>query len=756
MYYKISRFILAPTSGKPSTTADIFIANPQIDQEAILGKLFFLSEIESTKPDALKIINFFISALPAYYYQSEKISLREKMGMIKISDLFETALGKINAEFENFIKKEKIKIEPKAINLITGVVYKNELTFSATGKIKAWLIYPEKEAGASGADKKTYQISNVEEQAPEENKTHLNKIFFNITEGKIPPEGYFVFSNEIFPEYVNNRHLAKVITTLPPVSAVEYLKNQLHKINSYVTFLALIIKSSATPPVKCSIPQMQLNITANNSLERMNETENATEKYLSPVGLIPVNRYWGIIKNIWSKIIGGRERKLTTIIRDKVFFVKKHRLNFYTKIGGHVKIFFLYLFNIIAYLLRLLSRPRELTNKLSQVSRSGCRLAKSSFFNASRWFFNLSIISKVLLFIFIACSLLFCYSLYNLRLGQNEQVEQQSYQDLSQQLTQKQNQIEASLLYHNEEKAKEFIDETAALIEKLRQFKNIDQKLIDKFAAVNAEQTAKISHVIAVDSPVELINFNKLNLNAAIVAMVAANGRVYASDLNNQTVYEFNPSEKTANSLKSGVNDIDYGALWQNNQVIFLSAGGGITIDDKNNITDFTKSLANSKADVTAAASYNSRLYLLSAAQNNIFRYTRDFSSREPWIKENIDVKNAISFDVDGYVYLLKNNGEVIKLLSGYVNEFKLSGVNPALANPQKIRLTGDSEKGLIYVLEPAQRRLVVFEKSGQFLLQYKLPTLTNLKDFAVLEKEKKILLLNDAAVYEIKTEELK
>lgn len=757
MYHKISRLMLIPTSGKPSSTADIFIANPQIDQEAILGKLFLLSEIESTKPAALKILNWFISALPAHYYQNEKISLRERMGTIKVNEIFEAALGRINGEFENWLKKEKIKIEPKAINLAAGVIYKNDLVFTATGKIKTFLIYPETASAKDNPPdngKKIYKISNIGGTEAGEKKVHLNKIFSNVTEGRVPPEGYFIFCNETLPEYINTRHLTKIITTLPPVSAIEHLKNQLHKINSYVTFLSLIIKSSATPPIKRSIPRMQINVTASDSLERMNETESATEKYLSPIGIIRANRLivWG--RNILAKIGFSQEQKLTTIIRDRVFLVKKRRLNWLTKFNYHLKNFLVYALNIVIFLLKLLAHPLELIRQINQASQRALAAAKSWLAAVSRWFFSLSPARKILFIIFLACGLLLTVSVYQLRQNKNEQMSQQSYQELIQSLTQKQNQIEASLLYRNEAKAQELINETDDLIGQLRRFKNIDQRLIEKFAETNSAQVSAISHVVAITAPTELINLKQLNVNAEPAKLAAAEQRLIIADGRNKSLYQFNLADKTVNLLKDGVADIDWGALWQEDKILFVAADGGVIIDDKNNVTAINN--FSPVKEITTAVSYNSRLYLLSAPQNNIFRYARDFSSREPWIKENLNITDAVSLDVDGYIYVLKNNGEVIRLLSGYVNEFKLAPVNPPLTNPRQIKLSGDSEQGKIYILEPAQTRLVIFDKDGKFLLQYKMPSLTNIKDFAVREAEKKILLLNDTAIYEIEMDETK
>ncbi|MFA6551843.1 MAG: hypothetical protein WCV41_04930, partial [Patescibacteria group bacterium] len=425
-------------------------------------------------------------------------------------------------------------------------------------------------------------------------------------------------------------------------------------------------------------------------------------------------------------------------------------------LGYHLKNFFAYTLNFIFFSLKLLAHPAELIKKTVAGGRRGWQAAKFYLAASWRWLFNLSAISKILLVIFIICLSFFCVSVYSLTKNKHEQTTQQNYQEIIQQLTQKQNQIEASLLYRNEEKAQELIAETNILLDKLRQLKNTDQNAIAKFAAVNAEQLEKISHVITIGNPAELTDFKKLNSNADIKAIVKTGERLIAADINNHSLYEFNLTAKSAGVLKTNVNNINYGALWQNDQALFLSANGGAIVDDKNNVTEINNNFAAADNDIAGIVGYNSRLYVLSAQQNNIFRLARDFSSREPWIKENIDIKNAVSADIDGYVYILKNNGEIIRLLSGYVNELKMSAISPAFSGPTKIKLTGDSEQGVIYILEPALTRLAVFEKTGKFLSQYKLPTLTNLKDFTILEKEKKILFLNDAAIYEISMEEIK
>ena len=74
--------------------------------------------------------------------------------------------------------------------------------------------------------------------------------------------------------------------------------------------------------------------------------------------------------------------------------------------------------------------------------------------------------------------------------------------------------------------------------------------------------------------------------------------------------------------------------------------------------------------------------------------------------------------------------------------------VEPPLTQPAKI--TVSPEQNYFYVLEPLNKRLVVFDKTGKFINQYTGDKFDNLKDFQIDEKNKKIYLLNGAIVYSV------
>jgi len=751
MYYKLSRLLLTPTSARPSTTVEVFIANPQIDQEAILGKLFFLTEIESTKPAALKLVQFFSAALPQAYYQSEKLSLREKMGTLNIADLFETALTKVNTECETFCKKEKIKLSLKTINIVCGVVYKNKLSFSGNGSLKALLVYEEpKDAAADLSVKKIYKITPLELFAPDEKRGGLQKIFTSVSEGSIPSEGYVIFTNEILPEYITNKHLSKIITALPPTSAIEQIKNQLHKINSYVTFVALIIKNSTTPHVQRSIPRLNVNVTAQNSLEQMQEIETETERHLASVGAVRTRRLWLFIKNLFDKLPLLPQTNAGLTIRDRIFFTKKSHRRFFTRLAVVVKNIFAVLTGLTAYAWRMFSHPQA----IAIAARSLGRRTRQFCLKTLYWFVRLRTLHKVLLTIFLLCGVLFGYNVYSLVHDKTQATAKQNYQELTQAIRQKQNQIEASLLYHNETGARGLLDETQTLINELANYPSADQNLIAELRKTNEQQWEEISHVVAV-TPQELTQLNRLNANAQPNILVAQANAMLIADTANHTLYRLQNTNAAAGIISDALSAA-FGTDLTPDTALFVSADDGTVVSDASTLAAIDTPFAARADDITSITSYNGRLYAFSAAENNIFRFAANYQSKTAWLKEDLNISAVIDFAIDGYVYLLKQNGEVTRLLSGYTNAFRLKDVTPPLSMATKIRLSGDSESGFIYIMEPSQKRIVVFDKKGTFILQYKINLAENVTSFTVLEKEKKIVLLAGASLYEFDAVNLK
>lgn len=803
MQYKIAQ--LALTSGKnAASTSDIFVAQPESEKEALAGRLFFLVEINSRGADNLKIINFLTGELEHNYYQNEKMILRERVKTIKIEHIFEAALAKTNKNFVEFLRAEKIKLDKTLINATAGVIYENSIYFSNVGKNKALLIYPAPEnrgykptdegpktrdgklnaANASprygvykdktGADgQKKYKIVDVGgeggKEAPRQTeKTGMpNKLFSNVISGAIPAGGYFLFANEALPEYLSGKQLAEIIAALPPASAAEQIRNMLTRINSYVTFLGLIIKNSAgiaEAEIKKTIPA-----SVQASISSLNAMEEKTEKLLAPGGYVNIRKWLtpplAILAKFNPLARQGKNNTGAGYLQDKIFFKKKGSFipAAAVKIMQNLKNLFLAVINSIAGMSKIFFKlATERDQRAEAINKIKIAVFKTAAGtkNLYGWFKNLDKKNKTLFAVSLAAIILLVANLL-LAGAKNKRMEaEKSIADLTMIIDQKQNQVEASLLYKNEAGAKNLLDEIDILLAQLPRKENGYEEKYAPLFKKYYKHLEEIKHVIASD-PEELFNFSSLSADAAPENIALANAKVYAADAKKKEIYLFDLGKKTSATIpadKGKTTALKYpypdkeGNLYYfaMNSVVRLDAGGGA-------IKTFEIEPAGAADKVSALTLFNNKLYLLHNDLGQIYTYRKEgdkFIGGSSWIKEKTDLDNAVSMDIDGAIYILKNDGQLSKFLRGGPDDFSLAAVEPALERP--IKVTAKSESNYIYILEPANKRLVVFDKEGKFILQYRIENLSNLKDFTVDEAGEAIYFINNSSLYKIEAKHLK
>jgi len=155
-----------------------------------------------------------------------------------------------------------------------------------------------------------------------------------------------------------------------------------------------------------------------------------------------------------------------------------------------------------------------------------------------------------------------------------------------------------------------------------------------------------------------------------------------------------------------------------------------------------------------AIATYFTNLYLLNSDDGQIYKHEKTAAGYSKAIsyvnKDKIDLKNAISISLDGYLYVLKNDGQILKLMAGRpVSDFSISSVpetDTKIKNPQKIVTSVDSTK--LYIL--SDNKIIVLEKNGIYSKTYIINGIDVISDFTLNNKNKKIVLLSNNKVYEI------
>lgn len=758
MNYKIAQFIITP-SQRDEFAHEIYIAQPDANKEALAGKLFALIEIKSKKSDSLKIINFLINALNNSYYQNEKMILRERISSVKIEHIFESALAKTNKRLSEFLQSEKIKLNSGLANITIGVIHNDSLHFSNLGKNNALLIYKCKNEHNA-----KYKISDISEQTDKgeaKKPSSMAKLFSNVISGSIPRGGYFIFSNETFSEYLSSKQIIDITTALPPASAAEQIKNTLSRINSYVPFLGIIIKNTDGIEIREIKIKKQISSTKD-SIENLMTTEDRTEKLLAPSGIISPKKLPVFFENIFKYLKLNKNKKTsgtTFLLKDKIFSGKKISLFSFKKISDSLKNFLAFVIGIFIYIFKTLSDKRKLSELCGKFILNGKNLTAKTKTVSSEIFFrykNLNKTNKILLSAFLICVTLFSSNLAWQNIKNKKALKQASISGLISLIEQKQNQIDANLLYNNGEGAKKLLEEVKNIMSELPQKSRSEQ---DKYAALSAKHNVQIEKISRVIRPeiFEIADFSKLNAESKPENIIMSQETIFSADASQKTIYIVDLKNKLSTSVnlpKQNISRLDFPDIGKNNEISYFNGKNIIIFNSK------TEELSSLEIDykfepekIIDLKQYNGRYYLADSASGQIYRFNRNGSkltSANGWLNSEENLTEIKSMAINGEIYLLKNNGEIFKYGKGEKQNFSISKIEPNLNQASKIII---SENQNIHILDPSGKRLIVFDKNGDLINQYAGDKFDNLKDFQVDEKNKKIYFLNGASIYMINAE---
>ena len=235
-------------------------------------------------------------------------------------------------------------------------------------------------------------------------------------------------------------------------------------------------------------------------------------------------------------------------------------------------------------------------------------------------------------------------------------------------------------------------------------------------------------------------------------------GLVHATDDKNY-VYEYNllyetMLEKVQDPLMIDEEEVMVSA-WEfedNNSLIFLAESGQL-IEFKNGA--FTRMSTDDTSWKTGqdVKTYSRFAYVLDNTESKIWKYPRlrsRYGVSQAWNVEG-DLRSAISFAIDGDIYVLLKDGSIKKFRKGEEQTFNIRlQPNVAVENPTKIYT--HAELVNLYVLDPDNHRVVVYGKDKNGVADYKrqflFDGLEDMRDIYVDNLEQKIFVLTKDKIY--------
>lgn len=745
MSFKLAQLSLASTQNNTSV-GEIFVAQTDLNKEGLLGKLFIIAENHSRESQDLKLINFLLTELNKNYYQNDKAIMRERLKSITIEQVFESCLAKTNKALHDQLTAKKLEINFNTLNVTIGVIHESAVYFSGIGKHRLFLIYKNKKNAEQEYNIK--EISNREDYSVEIN---YNKLFSSLQNGVVPVQGFLFFTNEALPEYIGSRSLLEIITTLPPLGAMEQIKNKLEQVNAFVSFYAILIKN--TDGVVTSEPTQRKTINeSNKSIANLRTTEALTEKLLTPTGLIDFKNWFfrGKLALSFSKSQSNRLIMASrTAIKEKMPAKKRVGLMALSNITNKIKLISA---GIVSLAFSLITNARNLFKRdtLLSLGQKSAEQTLNLAMTPANWFAVLNKKHKIYISVSIICLLLFFGNLYFMNYRNKVRLSAEFYTTTTSQIEQKENQIESNLIPKNYEGAKQLANEVHDLIDQLPKSSKPDARLSGLITRLS-DLEKRIRKETEAETK-ELANLTLTNPNAAPKNLSLYKNKLFLGDTANKQIYQldlasgivnvYNKSLDQVANLNSAALEAGLLYFWNNGQIFIYNLD---KLEGKNYpLVGFTQTDANISIGVFAE-----RAYLTSPTDRQIYRlnYTGgQFVKPLKWLKAEADVNNIKEFYLDGNAYVLGNDNKINKFVRGNNVNWTPTGVESALKTISSLT-TGDK---YVYLADPENKRIVALDNNGKIQRQLKNEFLTNISKMIADEKNNIIYVLNDKSIYSV------
>ncbi|MFA6410215.1 MAG: hypothetical protein WCW26_01410 [Candidatus Buchananbacteria bacterium] len=756
--------------GKSKSFVRTFSTKPTRDLAGKVGKIFGLIEIYSNDEQVAKLIDLIIEELKNNYYYQKSNFADDKF--LSVSEKFELTLKKTNLAIAAFLESEQILLDLDKINIIIAVVFNQELHFAVVGNVGAILFYH--------TNLDTYRIINIlDASVPNATSPDPFRLFAQIISGKIKPRDIlFIGTANIF-DYFSMDKIKNIITSNLLVEGLIELQKTLEQTPKenfgVITAELELLAFAEKRPIASNQEFDYQKAASRDSVKEMMKTEKETEKFLTPSLLPEVKKYFVAGKNLFGAYAGKTKAKAFNLYKTKKpnlvpgLNLKKPSLDFGPLVPKIKKINPLANVHINIDHKKITQPVLALGQKINSKfkhkpiwSKLG-NITNRIFGNPINKYKKLPKSSQILLITTIILAVLFSLSIFWLAAKNIQDKKNEAFNLVFNQAEDKKNEAEASLIYRDENQARQFLVDAKNMILALKPTTKSQKQQVWLLEQGIEEQLAKLRHIIEVTEPIQIVNFQNLDSQAKISKLALLSGRnVYTQNQNNQSIYKANLSSRIMSAILTPDLDtavLDLGASVSESELILLnSKNQAFKLDPKTDSLQKIKISFEANAAIADLTAFKGQIYTLDTKNNKINRYTKDkneYTKVNSWIKDDTNLADSSSIAVDGSIYLLKKDGQIQKLENGkIITSFKTNVIDPKVQNPTKLKT--DEFSKYLYFIDGPTKRIIVMDKEGKLINQYFSNSFDDLKDFVVIEKEKKIYILNGNSIFGVPTEHLK
>ncbi len=748
---KISKLLLEADTD--AVAGDVFLSRSTPELAKKLGTIVGIIELFELSDETIEKLFDIISDLKTeYYLPPHEIDNG-------IEKRFEECLQRANRRIYRLLQESTEKINIKNINIFVALIFGSRIFMSQIGQSNAFLFHRKK--------KHDYIIIDIFNQAGERrSKLNLEKMFSNIINGAITTKDNLMICNDAVLEYLSQSELSEIVSGNNSQTAVQEIKEILESEAKNDNFYSIIIQPEADEEAMIEksssivAASSQSGVPTQTSIKNLITTQEKTEQYLTP-SLMP--NWKKVLVLAWSgiKIIIVVIFKYSRIISLFLYqSLKQLIINFKNRAPEAVKSTKQVGHDIIseprAFAKKTwenINRPSEgKTIKLEYRAEFSSKPGDSVSRKISNWLNRqtaklvaLNRFYQILIVVAFITAFLFCQNIVWQGIAGNA-VKTSDAQELQQQIEEYINTAEAQNIFNDEAGAKNSIARAQELLGQIPDKKK-NQGLRDELQQKIDNLNLTLQKISYLDNPTIIADLRNKNATAQTNGIIKIKGNIFTYDNQNQTLYTVDLEQKQTLSaqLNNDINNVKKLSAIDENSLIILNNNDFYRY---NLVDNSVEQVLVAGSEIKDFDTYENKIYSLQREKNQIIRHTATsvgFNTGSSWISDGTDMSGATSLAIDGGIYVV-GAGKIDYLVKGARQETNFSDINPSLGSPTQIYSEIDSN--YLYILDPQNQRVVVFEKNGNLKIQYTSKEIGQFKSMIVDEADKKIYLLADNKIY--------
>lgn len=709
----------------------LHITEPSTPEEKAKGYFFAICETNNADNDTILNIQNIIDQIENKYYEAPN----DNAAMV-----FEKILEQINEQTGIDLSDES------NLHFVAGIIRPPEIILTFHNKPQALLFYRKKDG--------EYQKIDIVKNNSDENAEEKNLLFSQIIQGKISPWDYLLVASPHISDYFSQDRLQKIISTRSPEESAGHLEKVLTELRNGLSFGGLIIHPTTT--AESFAPNAQLPQEKTAKVNKLFITEQNTAQTLAP----SFTNSMGQKIQAWQKSVNPEFSTSQAKNRGEQTSKQKNNTE---QIGTILRLSISYLVKLILLATAFFLSVIRLTNKAIKTAfylitnfRNKRKIIINDYVllwkNYRQAYEQLPNITKWLLWSSAVVLIGILTGIMVLNANRKATAQEKAFNITLGQLNEAVEAAESSLVYNNNKAALEQINFAERILQQLqcdiKKFKTACQNTKEKILTI-AKKTRKITEV----EPQLLLNLSSDDEKSTFIQAMRVANKILLFGHGQPIIYDL--MTKTTSMLNIGYDDINFisGSVPKENDYALLLTDNNQLLIFNPTDNSIKKGEVGLPAEVkiSAISVYNRRLYSLDAAHNQIYKHDSiktGFGPGKIWLTTNTGLTNAVSMTVEGDLFILTDKGGINKFTKGEAQTFSIQDLDPTLNSGNKIWSYNDIKN--IYILDSADKRLVIIDKTGQLQAQITSAKFNNPTDMIVDEINKSAYILDNNNLFQI------